>query len=299
VISTVLLLITYLAVSTGVVSVGGTGDGILDFSEEALAEGSADDVFTPLAESVGLWMVILVQLAIVVSALSSSQTTIMPTTRGMLSMGAYRALPESFARVHEYYKTPGFSTAVMGIAAIVYYVGMSVISQNMLYDSIYSIGLAITFYYALTGLSSVWYFRRDLTTSARDFLLKGLLPLLGALGLGFVFVRSAMDMYDPANNETTLLGVGGAFVLGIGGLVLGAVIMVLLATQRHQRPFFRGETLAVDTPVLVPESEHAVVVSHEVPAGAEVDVDEVENVLDVLEDELAHEDDAPDDAGGR
>ena len=236
VISTVLLLITYLSVSMGVVSVGGTGDGLLDFSEEGLEAGSADDVFTPLAESIGLWMVILIQLAIVVSALSSSQTTIMPTTRGMLSMGAYRALPESFASVHPYYRSPGFSTAVMGIAAIIYYVGMSVISQNILYDSIYSIGLAITFYYALTGFSSVWYFRHDLTNSGRDLFFKGLFPLFGALGLGFVFVRSAMDMYDPANNETTLLGVGGAFVLGIGGLVAGAVIMVLLSARKQQRP---------------------------------------------------------------
>ena len=201
VISTVLLLITYLSVSMGVVSVGGTGDGLLDFSEEGLEAGSADDVFTPLAESIGLWMVILIQLAIVVSALSSSQTTIMPTTRGMLSMGAYRALPESFASVHPYYRSPGFSTAVMGIAAIVYYVGMSVISQNILYDSIYSIGLAITFYYALTGFSSVWYFRHDLTNSGRDLFFKGLFPLFGALGLGFVFVRSAMDMYDPAEQR--------------------------------------------------------------------------------------------------
>jgi amino acid transporter len=296
IISTVLLLITYLSVSMGVVSVGGTGDGLLDFSDEGLEAGSADDVFTPLAESIGLWMVILIQLAIVVSALSSSQTTIMPTTRGMLSMGAYRALPESFASVHPYYRSPGFSTAVMGIAAIVYYVGMSIISQNILYDSIYSIGLAITFYYALTGFSSLWYFRHDLTNSGRDLFYKGLFPLFGALGLAFVFVRSAMDMYDPANNETTLLGVGGAFVLGIGGLVAGAVIMVALSARKQQRPFFRGETLVVDTPVMVPEGEHAVMVSHEVPAGADVDVDEVENMLDVLEEELAHEN-APDDDG--
>jgi hypothetical protein len=180
----------------------------------------------------------------------------------------------------------------MGIAAIVYYVGMSFISQNLLYDSIYSIGLAITFYYALTGYTSVWYFRRDLTSSARDFATKGLMPLLGALALTYVFVISARDMYDPENNYTSIGDVGAAFVLGIGGLVLGAVIMVLLAFRREQRAYFRGETLTRDTPVLVPEYEHAVVVTHEIPAGAEVDVDEVENVLDVLEEELESDHDA-------
>jgi amino acid transporter len=290
IISTVLLLITYLLVAVGVVSVGGTGGGLLDFSEEAVAEGSADDVFTPLAASVGIWLVILVQLAIVVSALSASQTTIMPTTRGLLSMGAYKALPESFSRVHPYYKTPGFSTAVMGIAAIVYYVGMSLISENMLYDSIYSIGLAITFYYALTGYSSVWYFRHDLRTSALSLFTRGIMPLIGAVALTFIFVRSAIDMWDPENNYTSIGDVGGAFVLGVGGLVLGAVVMVALSARRDLKPYFRAETLTVDTPVLVPETEHAVVVSSEIPAGAEVDVDEVENVLDALEEELEHRD---------
>ena len=290
IISTVLLLVTYLLVAVGVVSVGGTGGGLLDFSDDAVAEGSADDVFTPLAASVGIWLVILVQLAIVVSALSASQTTIMPTTRGLLSMGAYKALPESFSRVHPYYRTPGFSTAVMGIAAIVYYVGMSLVSENMLYDSIYSIGLAITFYYALTGYASVWYFRRDLRTSALSLFTRGIMPLIGAVVLTFIFVRSAIDMWDPENNYTSIGEVGGAFVLGVGGLVLGAVIMVALSARRDLKPYFRAETLTVDTPVLVPESEHAVVVSSEVPAGAEVDVEHVENVLDVLEEELEHRD---------
>ena len=138
-----------------VISAGGIGDGQLDFSDEAVAAGSADDVFTPLAASVGVWLAILVELAIVVSSLSSSQTTIMPTSRGMLSMGVYRAVPQKFALVHDRFKSPSFSTAVMCAAAIVYYVGMTIVSQNLLYDSIYSIGLAITFYYALTGFSCV------------------------------------------------------------------------------------------------------------------------------------------------
>ena len=40
-------------------------------------------------------------------------------------------------------------------------------------------------------------------------------------------------------------------------LVAGAVIMVALSARKQQRPFFRGETLVVDTPVMVPEGEHA------------------------------------------
>ena len=251
-ISTVLLLVTYVGVTIAVLAAGGTGGGVLDLSEEAVADGSADDVFTPLAQTVGPWLAVLVGLAIVVSSLSSSQTTILPTTRGMLAMGVYQAVPARFASVHERFRSPGFSTLVMGITAIVYYVGMTFVSQNLLYDSIYSIGLFITFYYALTGFSSAWFFRHDLH-GWREVLTRAVLPVLGALALVFVFVRSAADMLDPVNSYTTLVGVGAAFVLGIGGLVLGVVLMLVLAALPAHRLFFRGQALNRGTAVLVPE----------------------------------------------
>lgn len=291
IISTLTILATYLTVTMAVVAYGGAGGGLLDFSEAAVAEGSADDVFTPPAAAIGLWLAIVIQLAIVISALSSTQTTILPTTRGFLAMGVYKALPRGFADVHPQYLSPSYATLVMGAAAIVYYIGMTIISQNMLYDSIASIGLAITFYYAVTGYSSVWYFRKDLTDSAKDFLLKGLLPLLGAAMLTWIFVQSAIGLSDPEENFSTLpgplAGIGAAFVLGIGGLLIGVLLMVYLATREQYKPFFAGETLTRDTPVLVVEDEHALVVSHEIPVGEHVDPDRVENVLDVLE-EQAH-----------
>ena len=288
-ISTLVILATYLTVTMAVVSYGGAGGGLLDFSEAAVAEGSADDVFSPLAASVGLWLAITIQLAIVISAVSSTQTTILPTTRGFLAMGVYKALPKRFAEVHPQYLSPSYSTIVMGTAAIIYYIGMTLVSQNMLYDSIASIGLAITFYYAITGYSSVWYFRKDLTDSVKDFVIKGLMPLLGAVALTWIFVASAISLSDPDENYSVLPGplasIGAAFVLGIGGLLLGVLLMIYLATRSFNKPFFAGETLAQDTPVLVAEDEHALVVSHEVPVGAEIDPDKVENVLDVLEED--------------
>jgi hypothetical protein len=70
-------------------------------------------------------------------------------------------------------------------------------------------------------------------------------------------------MSDPANNFTTLFGIGGAFVIGVGALVLGLLLMVLWSLTAHAKPFFRGQTLTRDTPVLVPEDQHAVMLPHE------------------------------------
>jgi amino acid transporter len=247
-ISTLILLVTYVGVTTTVVMVGGSGSGQLDYTDETVV----GDVFTPLAQTVGPWLAVLVGIAIVVSSLSSSQTTILPTSRGMLAMGVYQAVPARFASIHQRFRSPGFSTLTMGIAAIVYYVGMTFVSQNLLYDSIYSIGLYITFYYALTGFSAAWYFRHEMR-SVRDAMTRGVLPVLGALGLTFVFARSALDMWDPENNYETVFGVGAAFVLGIGGLLLGVVLMLVLAAFPQYKPFFHGRTLNRETRVLAPE----------------------------------------------
>ena len=78
-------------------------------------------------------------------------------------------------------------------------------------------------------------------------------PLVGAVLLIFAFVYSAIDMLDPDYGYTVLFGVGGVFVVGIGSLALGAVLMVVWSFFRESRPFFRGESLNRDTEVLVPD----------------------------------------------
>ncbi len=52
-----------------------------------------------------------------------------------------------------------------------------------------------------------------------------------------------------------LFDIGGAFVLGVGGLLLGVVLMTLWYVTEASRPFFNGETLNRDTPVLVHEDD--------------------------------------------
>ncbi len=55
------------------------------------------------------------------------------------------------------------------------------------------------------------------------------------------FVLSCIDYADPGSGETVIFGIGGVFVIGIGALVLGAVLMIVYS--RIAPPFFRGETL--------------------------------------------------------
>jgi hypothetical protein len=78
------------------------------------------------------------------------------------------------------------------------------------------------------------------------------LPLLGSIGMTWAFVISARDMLDPEYGYTAFGDIGGVFVIGVGMLALGVPLMLLCAVKL--RPFFRGETLTAETPILVPDT---------------------------------------------
>jgi hypothetical protein len=137
-------------------------------------------------------------------------------------------------------------------------VGMTLVSENILADTILSIGLAIAFYYALTSYACIWFFRREIFTTVRNFLFKGLFPLLGGLMLTAAFIQSAIDMYDPDYGYTVIFGIGGVFVVGVGSLALGVVLMVVWAFFPRSKDFFGGRSLNRETEVLVPDSDQLV-----------------------------------------
>ncbi len=188
-------------------------------------------------------------VAVLISSAASLQATFVAVTRTMLAMGFYKAAPDRMARVHPRYQTPSFATLFAGIGTAIFYTIMRIVSENALIDTIYALGLMICFYYGLTAFGCVWYFRRELGTSFRNFLFKGLFPGLGGIMLALVFLKTAVDTYDPAYGAGgAIFGVGTVFVIGMGILLLGVVLMFVW--QLMAPAFFRGETLKRDTPVL-------------------------------------------------
>ncbi|WP_426996661.1 APC family permease [Pseudarthrobacter sp. N5] len=236
IISAFVLVAIYVSVALLVMmyaTVGKDGIGLGNKANQA-------DVFLAMKDVVlGPWGWLIV-VAVLASVLSSTQTTILPTARGTLSMGVHGALPARFGEVHKRNQTPGFSTQVMGAAAIVYYVVMSFLSENLLSDSISAISLFIAFYYALTGFACAWYFRGTFRGSARSLWFRGILPLLGALMLTAAFFISAVQMWDPAYGDTQIFGVGGAFVSGVVLLALGVVLAVVCRFLPSTRGYFLG-----------------------------------------------------------
>ncbi|WP_405663729.1 APC family permease [Streptomyces sp. NBC_01166] len=246
-IAMVVLVGSYLATGIAAQMVVGTGGSGLGLANP----DTSDNVFAALAGPVmGPGLGILLFVAVLASAAASLQTTFIPVARTVLAMAAYEALPASYAKVHPRFRTPGRATVVAGVATGVFYTVMTLVSEHVLVDTIYALGLMICFYYALTAFACAWYFRADLTRSARDLVFKGLFPVVGGILLTAVFGKTLYDMWDPAyGSGSSVFGVGSVFVIGVGLLLLGVVLME--ATRRRSPAFFRGEVLTKETPALV------------------------------------------------
>jgi amino acid transporter len=238
VLSTVILLVTYVVITVAAQAYAGVG-------KEGIGMSNPDTIADPLSgigvAVLGGWGVKFLFLAVLSSAAASTQTTILPTARTTLSMAAYKALPKAFGDVHPRYQTPTASTWAMGIASVVFYAGLTWLSPGSLNDLILSIGLLIAFYYGLTGFASAWYFRNEPGRTTKDLWLKVILPVVGALILLAAFVKTAWDSLAPDYGQTHPFGIGGVFVLGIGSILLGVVLMIVWNVMRPS--YFQGSTM--------------------------------------------------------
>ena len=110
----------------------------------------------------------IVVIAVLTSALASTQTTILPASRTTLSMARAKAMPAALAASIPATCTPHVSTWVIGALATLWYVVANSLSENFLFDTLSALSLMIAFYYALSGAACVIYYRRELTKSVRE-----------------------------------------------------------------------------------------------------------------------------------
>lgn len=232
------IVLIYMTVALAVLSFAGTGNG-------ELGAGNPDNqesIFAVLAGPVMGPFAILMSLSILSSSAASLQSTFVSPARTLLAMGHYRALPRRFGSINPVHKSPGYATVASAAAAAGFYAITRLLSENALWDTITALGLMICFYYGITALACVWFFRAEAFSSVRSFLLKFLAPLLGAVILFVMFLKTAVDSMDPDyGSGSSVFGVGLVFVLGTGVIALGAVLMLLM--YRRNPGYFRGETL--------------------------------------------------------
>jgi amino acid transporter len=263
IIATVLLLVTYAIVTIAAQSFAGVGSSGIGLSNPA----NINDVISVLGTAVfgsawvGSLFSHLLLLMVLSSAAASTQTTILPTARTVLSMATYKAVPAEFARMHKRYLTPTVATITMGAVSIALYVLFNFLAAgNIIPDAVTAIGIYIAFYYGMTGWSCVWYYRSVLTRSTRDLFMKGILPGAGAAILYFAGIWSVKNdvLYSDNQSYTSWTlpfpphtQLGGVFLIALISALVGVVLLIIWRIKAP--PFFRGETLSRSTPTLVPE----------------------------------------------
>ena len=253
ILSTIILVGIYVVVSFAAMAFAGP-ETLIENSDDVLATLGTDVLGSPLDK--------LLVIAVLTSAAASTQTTILPTARTSLSMAFAGAAPKRFGNIHPRYLTPSTSTIWMGVLSIAWYVGLTIVSEDILFDSIAALGLMIAFYYGITGFACPIYYRRELFKSAKNAIMVGLAPLLGALILAWVFIKSCIDLANPENSESgdSWLGLGPPLVIGVGFLLFGVVLMFL--QQRANPEFFRRrpevvgpDGKAITAPTIAPDEQ--------------------------------------------
>ena len=233
----------YLLISVSLLAFAGTG-------AEGLGLGNEDiqsNVFFYLSGPILGPFAFLVSLAVLTSSASSLQSTFVSPARTLLAMGHYGALPPRFAEVSPRFFTPGFATIVSAIVASVFYAVMRFISEDVLWDTITTLGMMICFYYGITAFACVWYFRKQWFDTTRNVFFTFLFPLIGGIILLFLFGKTLIDSMDPDyGSGSNIGGLGLVFILGVVVIGVGIVIMIWQAIKRPA--FFRGETISLDAP---------------------------------------------------
>jgi amino acid transporter len=246
VVSTLILLGIYVVVAIAAQAYAGV-EGLVENQEDVLSSLGTEVFGSPLDK--------ILIIAVLTSAAASTQTTILPTARTTLSMARAQALPESLGRVHPRFLTPHISTLLMGGASIVWYVGLTIASEDILFDSLAALGLMISFYIGLTGFACAVYYRRELLRSVKNFFFVGLGPTIGGIILFYLLVKNAIELSDPANSESgnSWFGIGPPLVIAVFFFLLGLVLMFV--QWRKAPAFFRRRPEVVPAGFLEGEVE--------------------------------------------
>jgi amino acid transporter len=210
--------------------------GLQGVVSPAKLQAHSDSALVYVAQALGGsgWAKVMA-LSLALSTIATTGTAIVLTARIVYGMASYRALPGFLANVSGRFRTPVPASILVGLLILVltwvYLLTTSV--QNTFDDIVAVAGLLFAIFYVLTALAMIVYYRRRLLSSARDFVILGLLPLGATAFLVWMFIRSVQAA--PAAQVWSLIGVVAAGLLLMIAARFG-LRSVFFAVQRESDP---------------------------------------------------------------
>jgi amino acid transporter len=182
----------------------------------------------------GSWAGYVMIVAVISSTVATTQTTLLPAARITLSMSRDRVFPKVFGTIQGKLKTPAVGTLILAFICLFGILLTSQVTsiQTVFNNLILNIGVLISFYYGITGLSCAWAYRKVAFKDTRFFFTGVLFPFLGGVVLLFVLVK-------------VILGAGKSGLPVIIAMALG-IPLVILARFTTKGDFFKTKMVAYE-----------------------------------------------------
>ena len=146
-------------------------------------------------------------LAVLLSAVATTQIGFVTLSRVSYAMGTDGLLPRRFGQLNPRYRTPAFGTILFAVITIA--ITCTSVYSSSVADAfgeiIATTGVLYGTFYAISAVTGTWYFRSQLGGGAGNVLLVAVLPLAAAAFLAWIIVKSVADFTQTEN--LTLLGV--------------------------------------------------------------------------------------------
>lgn len=269
VISTFMLLGTYLLVVISLLMFAGAGSNGLGLSNEAHEGDSLSILGSAVfgSSTFGQVMSRLLIFMVLSSAVATTQTTILPNARTTLSMAFHDSIPKIFGRTHPRYMTPTFSTISFGVVSVIYYAAINFISGgSVIEDAVTATSIFAALYLGITGAAAAWHYRDVIYLGFRATLSQIIVPALAAITLFAMLIWSIKVYLNPEESalEVTIFGVkiGGVLLVTAATTLVGLVWMVV-CERFTNRSFFKARKLQSEFSL----TEEGAVVAH----GAQAD----------------------------
>ena len=155
------------------------------------ANSSSALVYVTSALGGGGWAKVMA-IALTLSVIGSTGTGIVAGARIAYGMATYRVLPPILGQIDRRFATPAIGSIILGIILIAatwaYLLSSSI--ATVFTQVVSTTGLLFAFFYILTALAAIVYYRRRVVSNAWDAVLVGILPLGAAGFLGWVVFKS-------------------------------------------------------------------------------------------------------------
>jgi amino acid transporter len=175
----------------------------------------------------GNWAKVMA-LALALSVIGTTGTSIVVIARILYGMASYRTLPEFLSRVNPRFSTPAAASILTGLVLIALawlYLGVTSV-QNAFTDLIDDSGILYIAFYVLTALATIVYYRRRVLLNGWNAVTLAILPFAAAGFLTYILVKSIQNA--PAAQNWALV-----ITAGLG------VILLFSARFIQRSPFFQ------------------------------------------------------------